>query len=135
MGFWLCYIFFPSKIWALLRITFVICLLTFCQKLSLSIAFRKFLKYLWHHNVIITMTSLFIFWSTKNSYLGHFSNTKYQSAFIYLLVIHIAQIFQEFAKFSFSSSKISQQHFTMSKNSRLSKKTYFHNTSQAENKQ
>src|SRR6266542_3404365 len=36
----------PSKIRALSRITFAICLLPFCRQLSLFIAFRKFLKYL-----------------------------------------------------------------------------------------
>ncbi len=80
------------------------------------------------------MTSLLIPWSTKNSLLRNFPITLYQSAFVYLIVIHIIQIFTGVFYFPAFQPNLSFKIFNMPKNSRPSKKTYFRNTSQAENR-
>src|SRR6266498_1814612 len=70
----------------------------------------------------------------KEFLIKKFSFNLYQSAFIYLIVIHIIQKFTGVFYFPIFHPNLFFKIFTMPKNSRSSKKTYFRNTSQAENR-
>ncbi len=81
------------------------------------------------------MTSLFIPWSTKNSLLRIFPIQFNQLLFVYLIVIHIIQIFTGVFYFLTFHPNLFFKNFTISKNSKTFRKTHFCNTSQAENRQ
>ncbi len=65
---------------------------------------------------MIIMISLFIPWSTKNFLLRNFYTNLHQSAFIYLIVIHIIQKFTEVFYFSTFHPHLFFKNFTMDNN-------------------